>query len=98
MGESGGIWERLQNGTARSDRRLFLLPVGTPYPNIWHALHWWVPSVALKEELRWNPGDVQLGIVFDSKPRNGIARWRVDHPESEDVKSFLGGVQPYPSK
>ncbi|CAJ1451973.1 unnamed protein product, partial [Effrenium voratum] len=89
VGESGGIWERLQNGTARSDRRLFLLPVGTPYPNIWHALHWWVPSVALKEELRWNPGDVQLGIVFDSKPRNGIARWRVDHPESEDVKSFL---------
>ena len=30
--------------------KVFLVPVGTPYANLWHALHWWVPALALKEE------------------------------------------------
>ena len=68
--------------------RLFILPVGTPYPNLWHALHWWIPAIALKQEHGWNTSDTHLGIVFDSKLRNGGHRWDVDRPGSSDTARF----------
>ena len=67
---------------------LYVFPVGTPYPNLWHALHWWVPTLALKQEHGWDPSHTHVGIVFDSKLRNG-QRWDVDRPFSTDTERFL---------
>ena len=45
------------------------MPVGTPFPNVWHALHWWVPALALKEERGWLATELQ---VHDAKSRDGM--------------------------
>ncbi|CAE7231883.1 TMOD2 [Symbiodinium sp. KB8] len=72
---------------------LFIVPVGTPYPNLWHALHWWVPALVHKQEQGWDPKNIHVGVVFDSKPRNG-QRWEVEMPgsDTERFASFHGVI------
>ncbi|CAL1158329.1 unnamed protein product [Cladocopium goreaui] len=72
----------------------FLVPVGTPFPNVWHALHWWVPALALKEERGWLATELQVVIVFDNQPRHGEARWDIQRPQSETLVTFAAFHQP----
>eukprot|EP00435_Cladocopium_sp_Y103_P071121 s46_g36.t2 len=74
--------------------KAFLVPVGTPFPNVWHALHWWVPALALKEERGWLATELQVVIVFDNQPRHGEARWDIQRPQSETVVTFATFHQP----
>eukprot|EP00439_Symbiodinium_sp_Y106_P052076 s1967_g6.t4 len=72
---------------------LFIVPVGTPYPNLWHALHWWVPALVHKQEQGWDPSKIHVGVVFDSRPRNG-QRWEVEMPgsDTERFAAFHGVI------
>ena len=89
LGAAGGGQQKWRSDQIASFGKLFVLPIGTPYPNLWHALHWWIPSVALMQKQGWTPSDTHLRIVFDSRPRGGGRRWDVERPESVDIVRFL---------
>eukprot|EP00434_Breviolum_minutum_P042981 symbB.v1.2.038281.t1/scaffold5881.1/size22790/2 len=81
--------------TGAPEFQAFVIPVGTPFPNIWHALHWWVPALSLKEEQGWKADHLQVVLVFDIKPRHGGSpRWDIQRPQSDTMVSFSRFHQP----
>lgn len=94
-------WKRLIRGTrARTtEKAVFIVPVGSPFPNLWHALHWWVPALAFKHERGWSSRDIRLALVLHGREASGEARWSVAMEGefatfNEPILSILSAVPP----
>ena len=76
----------------------FVIPVGTPFPNIWHALHWWVPALSLKEEQGWKADHLQVSWMFKWNCALHLEDPNIylDDPDFQTLQPhthfFLGGV------
>ena len=76
-----GAWASLQAEAVADGRQAFLIPVGNPYPNLWHALHWWVPALAEKRSRGLRREEVRIILAFEGCRADGSPWWLEDGQE-----------------
>eukprot|EP00933_Yihiella_yeosuensis_P023819 TRINITY_DN18519_c0_g1_i1.p1 TRINITY_DN18519_c0_g1~~TRINITY_DN18519_c0_g1_i1.p1 ORF type:complete len:470 (-),score=57.33 TRINITY_DN18519_c0_g1_i1:339-1592(-) len=82
-------WKSLVEASSfNQESVLFIIPVGTAFVNLWHALNWWIPTLATKHFKGWKNDQLRLGIVFDSKSDDGKPRWQVED-DAQVLQEFL---------